>query len=319
MNKTILFVLLQATWVTGFSQSLSLDKLGDTFQRTNLDVRWNAASNSLPPTVWIYRVLPKAFSGETVSNLVALGGFTDQNLVRSNSEEIVYKSEGRHPATQLAISHGGVEFQHKIIYGPTNLTQGVPEMPQILDLTSNYLAKFGIALSDIEKNTNGAPNYHFAELVTTYDLPQGTVTNVEYRLVRFNRAVDGGAVMGGGTCGDGEFDFGAHGKLVGIDLTWKDLKRYKSFAAAKPETIVAWIQQGKAVQGGIPMNLPPIDWATVKSLTVKKADVCYYAGERFAASGWLMPVLSLWATVDTGDSKVDVEIDCPVIDETLPK
>ena len=75
---------------------------------------------------------------------------------------------------------------------------------------------------------------------------------------------------------------------------------------------------GKAVQGGIPMDLPAIDWAVVKSLTVKKAELCYYAGDRLAPSEWLMPLVSLWTTVDTGHGNIDVEIDCPIIDETKP-
>jgi len=222
------------------------------------------------------------------------------------------------PFSQLSISHGSIEYLHTITYGPTNLAEDVPGMERILNLTSNYLAEFGIPLSDIEKNTNGAPNYHFAELTTVYDLPDKSVTNIEYRLVRFSRAVDSGTITSGGTCGDGEFDFGAHGRLVGIDLTWKDLQRYKSFAAAKPDTIAQWIREGKAVQGGIPMDLPAIDWAVVKSLTVKKAELCYYAGDRLAPSEWLMPLVSLWTTVDTGHGNIDVEIDCPIIDETKP-
>jgi hypothetical protein len=76
------------------------------------------------------------------------------------------------------------------------------------------------------------------------------------------------------------------------------MERYKSCPTTTPETIVKWIREGKAVQGGIPMNSEAIDWPTVKSLTINKADLCYYAGERFAPSQWLMPLLSLWTTVD---------------------
>jgi hypothetical protein len=48
---------------------------------------------------------------------------------------------------------------------------------------------------------------------------------------------------------------------------------------------------------------------------VKKIWPSYYAGERTSPSEWLMPYLALWTTVDTGNGNVDVEIDCPIIDD----
>jgi hypothetical protein len=30
------------------------------------------------------------------------------------------------------------------------------------------------------------------------------------------------------------------------------------------------------------------------------------------------PLVALWTTVDTGHGNIDVEIDCPIIDETKP-
>jgi hypothetical protein len=41
-------------------------------------------------------------------------------------------------------------------------------------------------------------------------------------------------------------------------------------------------------------------------------------GDRFAPSDWLYPFAALETTVDTGRGNVDVEIDCPIIDETKP-
>jgi hypothetical protein len=298
MKKIFFFALLQTLWATGFSKSLSLQKLGDSFQRTNLEVRWNISTNALPSTVWIYHLSPKIFPQEAISNLIALGRFTAQQIKKSNADEVVYKNADKHPTKQLAVSHGSIEYLHSIKYGPTNLTEDVPEMGRLLQLTTNLLSDLDINISDIEKKTNGAPNFHFAEFTTLYYLSDKTITNVEFRIVRFSRAIDGATFISGGAGGDGEFDFGAHGDLVGIDLSWRDMERYKSCPTTTPETIVKWIREGKAVQGGIPMNSEAIDWPTVKSLTINKADLCYYAGERFAPSQWLMPLLSLWTTVD---------------------
>jgi hypothetical protein len=317
-KKIILFVLIQTIWAAGFSQSLSLQNLGDTFQRTNLEVRWDAPTNALPHTVWIYRLLPRTFSPEAISNLVALGGFTGKDITKSNANEVVYKSAGKHPAKQLAVSRGSIEYLHSINYGPTNLAEDVPEMSQMQELTIKFLSKLGISLSDIERTTNGTPNFHFWEPFKEYYLPDKTITNVEFRAVDFRRSIDGAAFIGGGTGGDGEIEFGEYGNIVKIDLSWRNLERYKSYPTVTRETTVEWIREGKAVYLGVPMNLGDIDWPTVKSLTIKKAELCYYAGDRLAPSDWLIPLVSLWTTVDTGHGNINVEIDCPIIDETEP-
>jgi hypothetical protein len=57
-------------------------------------------------------------------------------------------------------------------------------------------------------------------------------------------------------------------------------------------------------------------------VTIKKA-IAYYWGEVFLGErehrpifpSWVHPFATLWATVDTGHGNVDVEIDCPIIDE----
>lgn len=319
MARTIrLVLLLQMAWATGFSQSLSLSRLGDAFQRTNLDVRWEAHTNALPRTVWIYRLLPKTFPPAAISNLAMECGFTEKDKKKSTADQAIYKDADKFPSKQLNVSRGSIFYNAVSHYGPKNLATNVPEMSQMPLLTTNFLSRFGVDLSDIEKNADGAPNFHYWEPFKEYFMPDGIVTNIEFRAVSFSRAVDGATIIGAGTAGDGEIYFGPNGKPAHVDLSWRDLQRVKSCPTVTPETIIQRIRYGRAVQGGIPMNLPSIDWATVKSLTVKKADLCYYAGDRLAPSPWLMPLLSLWTTVDTGNGNVDVEIDCPIIDETKP-
>jgi len=317
-KKAILLVLLQVLWTTGFSQSLSLKNLGDVFQCTNLDVRWEAPTNALPRTVWIYRLLPRKLSSEAISNLTVLCGFTESDRKISNADEVVYKNADQFPSKQLEISssHGSIFYVTVIHYGPTNLAKDVPKMSQLPELTTNFLSMLGIDLSEIEKSTNGVPNFHFWEPLTKYYVNHSSITNITFRAVGFRRSVNGGGFLGAGTGGDGQVEFGEQGKPVKIDLSWRSLERYKSYPAATTETLIKRIREGGAVQCPIPDNFGVIDWQTVKSLTVWKAQLCYYAGDRFNPSDWAMPLVSLWTTVDTGHGNVDMEIDCPIIDET---
>jgi hypothetical protein len=68
------------------------------------------------------------------------------------------------------------------------------------------------------------------------------------------------------------------------------------------------------VQGMLKMDAEPIDWKTVKSLTINRTELCYYGGSPFEPSERLIPFVALWTTVDTGHSKFDLEIDCPVLE-----
>lgn len=201
-------------------------------------------------------------------------------------------------------------------YGPTNLARNVPPMSRMPELTTNFLSEFGIPVSDIERKANDTPDFRYWDPFKEYFLSDKIITNIEFRAVDFRRSVDGFRFISIGTGGGGEIAFGEKGEPVKIDLSWRNLERFKSYSTAEPETIVKWIRQGKAVQGGIPMNSPPIDWSTVKTLTVKNAEIRYYAGTRFSPSDWLMPLVSLWTTADTGNGTIDLEMYCPIIDET---
>lgn len=318
MKKSFLFILFYSVWAAGFSQSLSLTRLGDSFQSTNLVIHWDAPSNAYPHSVWIYEVVPKKFPPDAISALVQECGFTEKDKKVSTADQTVYKNADRFPSKHLEVSNGSIFYVNVTHYGPTNFASDVPEMNQMPQLATNFLSRLGIEMCDIEKKPDGTPNFHFWQPFKEYFLPDRIVTNIEFRAVGFSRAVDGATILGAGTAGDGEVFFGPHGRPVHIDISWRGLNRVKPVNTVSPETIMEWVRHGKAMQGGIPMNLPAINWQGVKSLTVKSADLCYNAGDRIAPSKWLMPLLLLWTTVDTGNGTIDVEIDCPVIDESAP-
>ena len=194
----------------------------------------------------------------------------------------------------------------------------MPELAKLPELATNFLNLAGINIADLEKKPDGAPDFHAWEPFMTYSMNRVTVTNIGFRAINFRRSVAGFRFVGAGAGGDGDLQFGEHGRISKIRLSWRNLERHKSYPTVAPPTIMRWIREGKAVQGKIRMDAPPIDWRTVKSLTVTDAKICYYAGDGFAPSDWLMPFVALWTTVDTGHGKMDVEIDCPIIDTAKP-
>jgi hypothetical protein len=315
MRKVLLLVLFSMIWTTGFSQNLSF-KFGTPFKRASLDVRWNGATNTLPAQASIYHLLPRRFSPIVIAYVMAPGSFTEKDLVHSNANEMLFKKPDNLTTLWISFRLGAIEYASAIPYGPTNLARDVPEMNQLPQLTTNFLETIGISMADLEKRPDGSPNIGFSEPFTEYFVNHTFITNIAYRAVNFGRAVDGARFIGNGAGGNCEVQFGEHGKVSRIWLSWRNLEREKAYPVATPATLIKWIRAGKAVQNMIPMNVGSIDWKTVRSVTVHEAKLCYYAGDPFTPTDWLMPFAALWTTVDTDNGKIDVEIDCPVIDQS---
>jgi hypothetical protein len=308
MKKLLLIILAQILWAAGFSQSLPLNKMGTPFRRPDLDVRWNVPTNALPPQIWGYRIVAEKPSSTIIANLMQVGSFTDKDKVKEDANELSFKSSNNFRSLEINF-HGKILFQAEHHYGPTNMARDVPKMNQMPKLTEHFLPKLGIEASDIAKNTNGAPDFNYWEPFTEYYIEHRFVTNVEFRAVSFKRALNGFDFVGN----DGQIFFGEHGQVSKISLWWPKVERDKLYSTATPETIIKWMRNGKAVQGRIQWDSNGIYWPTVKSVTVKKAEICYLGTENYA-----YPIVALWTTIDTGHGNIDVEIDCPIIDEAQP-
>lgn len=310
-SALLLAIAFVGLLATGSAQTLSL-KFGTPFKRSDLDVRWKV-TNSLPAEVWSYKLLSRRFSEATISNLVALGPFESKDLAHSNATEMLYKKSDQVTSLWVSFRLGAIRYQIRSPYGPTNLAQNVLTMADLPQLTTNFLREIGIDMSEVSRKSDGSPDFHYWEPFTEYFINHAFVTNIEFRAVNFRRAVDSGLWIGGSTGGDGRVQFGPNGKPTSIWLSWRTLERDKKHATASPELIIKWIRQGKAVQGMIVMGTEPINWKTVKSATITKAEICYYAGDTFDPSDALTPLVALWTTVDTGHDQREVEIDCPIM------
>ncbi len=320
--KTIFLVLIGMFSSAAFSQRLPFKNEGGIeFHRTNLVVRWIAPENPWPKTIWVYQVIPTKFSPEVISNLMAIGSFTEKD--KTNWNGIGFSNSGRH--LQLNFTGGEIFYDSRHVYSRTNVPKGVPETNQLFGLTTNLISKVGIDLSEVKKDENGKPIVWFdpSDHGTTYHSPQGVVTIVNYRRTRFSRVIDG-IELG---FDDGEVEFGEHGKITMIQISWRSLAREKSYPAATPSDIIKWMREGRAFQkrfAGPRAEEKDFDWATVKSVTVKKAKAIYagdsfFRGKREDYKGdpnspsWVKPYANLWVTVDTGTTNIDVQIVCPIM------
>jgi hypothetical protein len=318
MRKAVLFILLQTIWTTGFCENLRFTQFGTPIPaRGDLDVRWNAPVNAFPSRLWVYRLKPATFSSKVISTLMDIGSFTEKDRIDYGTDGMLFKSADDSRTLRISFPFGAIDHDTKHNYSPTNLVEGLPSKEQAVKLTKKLLPKLGIELSGVDKKENSPePEFHVGDSEIIFYVKGTPVSNTVGRTVGFRRAVDGVAFLSAGTGGDGHITFGDHGKITKIDLSWRSLERSRSYPTVTPEIMMESIRKGRAIQGLLPADSPGIDWPTVKSITIKGAWPRYDAGDRFRPSDQLYPFAALDTAVDTGHGTVNVEIDCPVIDES---
>lgn len=305
--------------MAGFSENPRWKEFGTPIPaRADLDVRWetsnkfvdsNVPTNKWPTEIWVYRTAPRKFSSKVISNLMHMCAFTEKDKVQQDTNGVTFKNGSR--TLSISFSSASINYtepEPSYVLKPS-FFQDVPTTEKMPKLTKDFLKKIGITLSEIQKETNGAPLFYFSDRGYEYMFNQIWTTNTWARVVVFRRAVDGAEVIGNaGYC---KLLFGEHGKISQIDLSWPELERYKSASTFTPQMVMQLLHQGKAHQGLVSDNFGDINWQTVKSVAIKEAWPCYFEG-----NSELYPFLDLWTTVETPQGKVDVEIDCPIIDES---
>jgi hypothetical protein len=277
--------------------------------RSNLDVRWDASMKTIPSKVWIYRLLPNKFSPEVISNVMTLCSFTEKDKTESNANGMTFQSSDGSRKLSVSFPSGTIHYEIPDPHNwSTNLAHGVPEMSRLPELATNFVKQVAIPLSAVTGYFQ-TDKFNFSESGACFFIERTLITNIQVRTIKFRRSVDEIPFVAGDGC---DIDFCEHGKISEISLTWHDLERQKSYRTLSQKKIMNFLRQGKARQGPVLDNVGDIDWATAKSVTIKKALPYYFAGD----TDQLYPFLGLDATVDTGHGMVDVGIDCPIIDET---
>lgn len=303
------FILSFAFVAAGLSQSLPLDELGQPLRSPDVTIRRRVPTNVFPPTVSTYHILPTKFSPAVLSNLMAVARLTEADRMKGAGENFVSADKSR--TLRINPLRGTIEYTDTSVVhsGLTDRSVDVPREDELFGLTTNLLPKLGLRLSEIKRMENSTePEFNFYEpQLTMFQTNSMLLTNIPQRSVFFRRRLDGGAVLGNDEGGNCWIFFGSHHAISKIRLQWPSLERYKTFPTADFNTITRWIGEGKGRHGLISSDVGEIDWSKIKTLTVKKAEICYITKGKY-----IHPLASLWTTVESGTGNFDVEIDCPV-------
>jgi hypothetical protein len=324
--KRFFLIVLFGFCLIGFAQPVPFRGLGYPFKiQTNVPVNWQAPTKHLPKTFWIYRAVPAKVSPATISNLVALGSFTDKERKEFPDYPHLIAYDGPAGKMSLRINTDWAYIDYSDPDADDwHITNGVPNRQQAFKLAKRWLPKLGIDERQLFTNPNGGTKFYGAsDTVFFYPREGGPVfaTNTHSYEVVFYRAFDGIEFSGGCARGGGLIDFAHDAKISHILVSWRNYKREKRYPAATPETLLKWIREGKAVwwpAGGAP-TYP--DWDSAKKIAITKITPLYYSeayDENDTPQYAAYPFAEMEAVADIGTTNLIFNLDCPIIGDDKP-
>lgn len=263
MIRAILFwVLLSSTAFAGVSTN------GNPGSLKSAATVWAVAPTNWPDALWVYKVVPQNFAEPVVSNLMAIGSFTQKDRTKSPSylsdvdkKTIYFVNDSKYLA--ICPTLGYVEYHD----GNADARMGepvigVPEESAVLPLGLKYLRMAGIDRSQLAVRPGTEALFlHGEKGDRNYvDKTSGQrIEAVDSRGVFFLRRIDNIDFNGIGIHGGVNIRFGNNSNVVDFKICWRNLIPYELRACPTPEQIAQWIHSGKATlmpgPGATPQNV----------------------------------------------------------------
>jgi hypothetical protein len=293
---------------------------GQAYQpSTNIDIVWKA-TNDLPRGLWIYKVMPEAFSAAVVSNAMVIGRFQKKDFSKGDhpllkDKHLIYFFDWNEPnrrrrSLYIAPTLGAMEYQSEA--DATAPVEGVPTSDEAEMLAREILFQLGIDRSLLADKVQKG----YDDTTTKFDRNRKQLgpPQVNRRGVAFARRIDGVLLSQSWSF---LIHFGNHGAVEDFSLNWRNLLPYESRHVLTTNQIVEAIKSGKAVLAEQFGDLTDLN--QTKKLTVLKITPRYYNGRKGEALEFLHPYADLELVADLGNTNTALFfLTCPIIDEAQP-
>jgi hypothetical protein len=320
-----LFVFVLATAFSASADPLTWQELS-AHLFTNTAIVWQAPTNKLPKSFWIYqRKLPHVFSATVISNAVVLGSLQGKGFPKpSTNDFFIPEDKGPNYPGALATIFGIRPGDANMYYSVPNYGAGsdkkIPSDETIAARAWKYAPQLGLDPAQLVQ-----------ERIYTHLCDSdrnGQVTNhVCGRGVFLSRQLDGISFFSADNEGSGaegfSIEFGSRGETRFFSLRWSMVKRYENQQTANPQDIIRCIQAHKT------FVLPTPDeedyfarlkkLAGAKKLTITKITPYYGEGvfgevpTNDVPCEFATPFTELEAVADFGNSHATVRLISPII------
>jgi hypothetical protein len=324
-NRVKTFAFLAASLATAFSSLADTSSLENFSPHlsTNTPIIWQAPTNHLPKSFWIYRRLgPRIFPATVISNAIVLGSLQSKGFPQPSTNQTCFTADEDanypwgHPCI-FFINPASANLYYTIRHPDKGSVEDIPSDEGIVKRARDCALQLGVDPAQVvEKGLTS----HFNS-----DTNGVKLTNqICGRGVNLSRQLDGICFWGNGDdSSNGGFwiEFGSHGKIRGFSLTWPSLERYRSQPTASPQQIIACIRAHKIIV------IPNADeekyfervktLANAKKFTITKITPYYGEGvfgevpTNNEPSKYVSPVAELEALADFGNSNLTVRLFSP--------
>lgn len=303
---------------------------GQAFQPVHFEIIWAAPINKQPTALWIYKNVPQEFSTRAISNLMALGSFTTNDIRKLSDEEramdknglaLVNKEETRYLGISPAL--GFIVYRDDKANDMMGRVEGVPSDAKVKKLALELLDKIGISSSGFATKSskkNDLLAFGNKEIRGHFDPKKKKfIKEVDKRGIFFIRKVDGVNFAGIGVAGGFHVEFTSHEKVANLELIWRNLQPYQQYETASPEQIVAWIKEGKAVMP-YPLMNSDLKPSEINKLTIKGFSPLYKGALADEPQEFTFPFAQLNCVAVVGKTNVNLQLYCPILstNEVIP-
>jgi len=294
-------ILILAAVFSSHAAPITLEDISPHLS-TNAQIIWQAPTNNLPQSFWIYKKSPQLFSATTISNAIILASFQDEGFPKPSTNQTVIwgdRSEGEPEPPYFSIlpDVGQMSF---------TLGDRGPQSPEGISTNEAAVQRAWECLAQLDMN--------YSQFVKTNASAWGGYG------VFLPRQIDGIEVYGGSEGFQIQF---AKQKVVEFCLLFPNLERDKQSQTASPQQIVACIRAfktpsppdgGETDYFGRIKNLAKTKRLTIVKITPYYGDGIY--GERLTNDELpqvVVPIAELEAVADFGNSNATVRLLSPII------
>ena len=287
---------------------------------TNCQIIWKAPVNSVPKSLWVYKILPSTFTASMISNAVVLASFQSKGFPQPSTNQIILWDHMREGDDPLAGSFcilpdvGTIQFEMR--NHASGSSEAIPNDDTIMKRAWICVIQLGIDHAQLSQGRiqNSECEYDGKGRIAT----NGYVCGRAITLVRKIDGVDFQADSEGFS-----IEFGSHGVIRSFGLVWPNLERSESRQTFSPEQIINSIRANKSPV--FPNENEETFFQRVKSLsqaktfTITKITPIYgdwtfgEAPKENETPKFATPYAELQAVADFGNSNMVVRLAAPII------
>ena len=319
---SILVAILAVIFSSFAGPTNSLDKFSPHFT-ANTEILWQAPTNHLPKSFWIYKRLPPwSFSVSVISNAVILASVQDKGFPKPSTNN--YFISGVPNPCGVSFTIFSIQpASSTISFSSPNqnlLTNYIPDNETVTKRAFECAARVGLDPADLVPD-----DVYSASNAAGCD---ETLTNgICARGIFLSRKLDGVGFWSGANNGSDGFsiEFGSRGQVRSFSLVWPNLERSQKGMTYGPKEIINSIREHRilVLPDDEPKYFERINMLTAaKTFTITKITPYYGEGvlgempTNDAPPQFIAPLAQLEGVADFGNSNATVKFLAPVLSGT---